>query len=108
MGINDGVSIRKLVARQVMIADNYLHPQRFRPGNLFHRLDSAINCDDQVYPLRCQLFDCINIQPVAFVEAIRDIYPRGVTKLVKKFIKQRARCDPISVIIAINCDIFAT
>ena len=46
---------RHFVARRVVVADNHIHTMLRRIGNLLHRLDTTVECDNQ----RTTLLDSI-------------------------------------------------
>jgi len=91
-----------------VVSNNHAHAQFFGSLHLLQGPDAAVDRDEQLGAFGRKEVNGIQVEPVAFVKAIRDIDPRFVTKLAEEFEQQGRRSDTVGIVITIDGNIFAT
>lgn len=107
-GVDYRVCLRKIISRLVVVGNDHAHTQFFGSLNLPKRTNAAVNRNQQLRTLSCQEFNRVQIEPISLFEAIGNVYPWFVTKLAEKFEQKGRRSYTISVIVAIDGDVFVS
>ena len=94
----------RLALQFVVIGDDEIQPDRAGPGGLAHGPDAAVDGDDELRAFRCQGFQRLRIQTVAFLKAVGDVDPKRRAQGGQGVMHQGAGRDPVAVVVAIHHD----
>ena len=99
-----GVGQRAVGARRVVVGDHHLHPGRARGGDLGDRRDRAVDGDQQVGAARGEPLDGGGGEPVAVVDAARQVPVDVGAQRAQRAHEDRGRGDAVDVVVAVDGD----
>ena len=111
IGMNDGVRIRQMLIRLMMIRQNDLHSERLCQRDFLDCRNAAVDCDDEIDLPLFQFPDRIAVQAVTVLQTIGNEEDRAVRigALILKtqtFEEDRRGSHPVHIIVAVNRDLF--
>ena len=92
----------QLGADRVVIGDDDVEPGAHAVSHFRHRANPAINGDDELDALSCQLLQRRRIKAVAFVRTVGDIRSRISTQRAQDLHHESSRTDAIGIKIAVD------
>jgi hypothetical protein len=102
-GRDDG-AVGEDVAGPVVVGDDDLDAERLRQLDLLDGGDAAVDRDDEATAFGGEPLDRPAVQPVALVEAARQV-PRDVgLELAQEQDSERGRADAVGVVVAVHAD----
>ncbi len=101
--VNDR-AVGQLVAGPVVVGDHHVEPRSTRGGHLLDRGDAAVHRDQQLDPTPAQPLDRRTGQPVALVEAARQLPDRVGTEGTQGPQQHRGGADAVHVVVAEHGD----
>jgi hypothetical protein len=97
-------AVRQLGAGPVVVGHDHVHSRRPGGGHLGHRRDPAVDGHEQVHSGRREPLHRGGREPVAVVEAARDL-PGGIgAERTQGADEDRRRADAVHVVIAVHGD----
>jgi hypothetical protein len=99
-----GVGQRAVGARRVVVGDHDLHAGRPRRSHLVDRGDRAVDRQQQIGPPRGQPLDRRRREPVAVVDAARQVPVDVGAKRAQRAHEDRGRGDAVDVVVAVHGD----
>jgi hypothetical protein len=99
-----GSGQRPIGTRQVMVADDHLHPQRSRKRDLLDGGDRAVDGDQKSRTPFGQPPYCGSAQSVAVPRAVGQVPVHLRTELSQRAHEHRGGTDAVDVVVAMNCD----
>ena len=106
VGIDAGDGRGELIGDFVVVQHDRVDARGFGVGDLFDIGDAAIHGDNQLYILLFELIDDRNLQPVAFLNPVRNVIGDAAGQLFDKFVQNDNGGDAVRVVVAVNDDVF--
>ena len=90
----------------MMIRDDELESDLRRVRCCFYRTHAAVNSDDEIRALFAQLRECLDLQPIAFFDAMRNIRANVCVRInrAQHVPHNRGRHDAVHVVVAEDDD----
>src|SRR5207244_5654961 len=104
----DDRTLGQLVARAVMIRDDYVQSKPRRLPNLRDRRDAAVDGEHEPTALTRKPRERLAMNAVALVESRRQMPLDLSARLAQNEHRQRGRADPVRVVVAVDADALPT
>ena len=105
VGIEDGGGGRERVGDGVVVDDDHVHAELAGACDLGHAGDAAVERDEEAGALAGDAFDGAEVEPVALVDAVRDVGPGWSADGVEEEGEKRGGADAVDVVVAVEGDL---